>query len=152
MLVSSEVSSVKKCSIKFVFTKVMQEVLVWAPPQISNDAIALKINTFLKANPAKPPYERFIQDCISSHWPVMWHLKIEHKILIDKNERVVVSQPDDNEADNEDDDKENCAICYNNLNPSSEVLSCGHCFHTMCIYKWLKRSNTCPMCRATICT
>ena len=28
-------------------------------------------------------------------------------------------------------------------------MPCRHCFHKFCIYKWLKRSPTCPVCRRT---
>ena len=26
-------------------------------------------------------------------------------------------------------------------------LQCGHCFHLNCIYVWLNKNNTCPLCR-----
>jgi len=26
------------------------------------------------------------------------------------------------------------------------VASCGHAFHLPCIYEWLERSRTCPVC------
>lgn len=39
------------------------------------------------------------------------------------------------------------------LTPSSTVnpavtLKCGHRFHLQCIYAWLERSETCPLCGA----
>ena len=136
------------CQYKAPIFNWKMEVSVWAPPQVSNNAIVSKINIFLRENPTKPPYERFLQDCISSHWPVLWHLKIEHKIIVDREERIVSPRDEQEECE-----LETCAICYNPLTDvSSEILECRHQFHTMCISTWLKRANTCPMCRAYVCT
>lgn len=45
-----------------------------------------------------------------------------------------------------------CTICYEKYkeNSSVSILNCQHCFHTDCIKKWGKRSNTCPICREEI--
>ena len=42
-----------------------------------------------------------------------------------------------------------CAICWENLNPSqsSVLLGCSHRFHYKCLAEWAKRSSQCPMCR-----
>lgn len=32
-------------------------------------------------HPNMPPYERFLQDYISSHWPILWHMK--RKFILD---------------------------------------------------------------------
>ena len=44
---------------------------------------------------------------------------------------------------------ENCSIC---LHPmiNSHYLTCGHYFHSKCIKRWIKKQNTCPICRAVI--
>lgn len=31
---------------------------------------------------------------------------------------------------------------------SSRTLTCGHTFHSRCLERWKRTSNTCPMCRA----
>jgi len=41
-----------------------------------------------------------------------------------------------------------CPTClepYDGENPAI-VASCGHAFHLPCIYEWLERSRTCPVC------
>ena len=45
-----------------------------------------------------------------------------------------------------------CTICYEKYkeNSSVSILNCQHFFHTDCIKKWGKRSNTCPICREEI--
>lgn len=45
-----------------------------------------------------------------------------------------------------------CVICLEELVPGSKVrrLPCSHsCFHNECISKWLKKNDSCPMCRFT---
>ena len=43
-----------------------------------------------------------------------------------------------------------CAIClqYAKVATETDTLPCGHTFHGKCIGEWLKRSSTCPLCRA----
>ncbi|KAL6906082.1 hypothetical protein ACP4OV_003683 [Aristida adscensionis] len=44
-----------------------------------------------------------------------------------------------------------CAVCLEDFEEGEEVsampCSRGHEFHSICIAKWLGRSNTCPLCR-----
>ena len=44
--------------------------------------------------------------------------------------------------------KEDCAICLEPLTVHNHisVLTCGHIFHTPCIYAWLHKKQTCPYC------
>jgi hypothetical protein len=46
----------------------------------------------------------------------------------------------------------NCCICLEeiSLGEKSILLPCGHMFHSNCIVTWLKKNNTCPMCRFEI--
>ena len=46
----------------------------------------------------------------------------------------------------------NCCICLDEiaLGEKSTLLPCGHMFHSNCILTWLKKNNTCPMCRFEI--
>ena len=44
-----------------------------------------------------------------------------------------------------------CAICLEKI--SNETLvntKCNHCFHQLCIDKWLSAKYNCPCCRSTI--
>ncbi|TVU04369.1 hypothetical protein EJB05_50049, partial [Eragrostis curvula] len=46
-----------------------------------------------------------------------------------------------------------CAICLEPLRHGAEcgeVRACGHVFHRDCVKRWVKKSNTCPLCRAQI--
>lgn len=124
----------------------MEVVSVWAPPAASM-SVCDKVNEWMRDNPTKPPYERFLQDYISSQWPVMWHLKVEYKVRIDRHERLAVR-----EDSSESLSQGLCAICHNELGGAVEHLNCRHVFHSMCIHMWLRRANTCPMCRAVVCT
>lgn len=128
----------------------MQELSVWAPPDISAQSLHSKVNEWMRLNPTKPPYERFIQDYISSQWPIMWHLKTEHKVIINRDERYAIAEStEDGQVST---GGEVCAICHNELGIAAFELPCRHMYHTMCIHTWLRRSQTCPMCRATVCT
>lgn len=41
-----------------------------------------------------------------------------------------------------------CAICFVELSTECAVrLPCEHMFHRTCVTSWLRRSNTCPLCR-----
>lgn len=127
----------------------MEQLSVWAPPDVCSDSLCSKVNEWMAQNPSKPPYERFIQDYVSSQWPVMWHLRIEYKVLIDKSERFVWPEVSNDVGDTPN---ELCAICHNSLGGAVEHLACRHVFHSMCIHTWLRRADTCPMCRAVVCT
>jgi hypothetical protein len=46
-------------------------------------------------------------------------------------------------------DSASCSICIApHARRGSVKLRCGHCFHRTCISQWLRRADTCPMCRA----
>ena len=72
------------------------EVEIWAPPTVSSEHIAKKLNEWMRIHPNKPPFQRFLQDYISSEWPVFWHLKTLHKIEIDANNRLACEIDMDN--------------------------------------------------------
>ena len=45
-----------------------------------------------------------------------------------------------------------CPTCldpYDDENPAI-VAKCGHAFHLPCIYEWLERARTCPVCSRTM--
>ena len=45
-----------------------------------------------------------------------------------------------------------CCICLSEIKKGKEttLLPCGHMFHSKCCVGWLKKNNTCPMCRYEI--
>ena len=45
-----------------------------------------------------------------------------------------------------------CCICLSDIQMKEEtvLLPCGHMFHWNCCLSWLKKNNTCPMCRFVI--
>lgn len=45
----------------------------------------------------------------------------------------------------------NCPICDNELNISNCVSTeCDHQFCKTCFWKWIKRNNSCPLCRKSV--
>ncbi|KDP39315.1 hypothetical protein JCGZ_01072 [Jatropha curcas] len=42
-----------------------------------------------------------------------------------------------------------CSVCLEELSIGSEAtrMPCSHVYHQKCIVEWLKKSNTCPLCR-----
>lgn len=114
-------------------------VEIWAPPNLSKNCIRDKVKEWMRLHPNTPPYQRFLQDYISSQWPILWHLKTKFILSLD-------SEIESENAVEED----ICSICHCHLNLGIETLDCGHAFHTMCIHRWLQRANTCPNCRAEL--
>ena len=44
-----------------------------------------------------------------------------------------------------------CGVCYDDLTVDNCVSTpCKHLFCSKCFFKWLKESNTCPLCRSEI--
>ncbi|CAM0149569.1 unnamed protein product [Urochloa decumbens] len=45
-----------------------------------------------------------------------------------------------------------CSVCLGDLVDDGEALKmlmpCKHCFHAACVDQWLRKSATCPICRA----
>ncbi|KAL3745898.1 hypothetical protein ACJRO7_014921 [Eucalyptus globulus] len=50
------------------------------------------------------------------------------------------------------DGDECCCICLEKLNGAEKVVEipCSHLFHNKCIVEWLKRNNSCPLCRCKV--
>ena len=117
------------------------EVVLWAPPNLSRGCIRAKVDEWKRKNPNTPPYERFLQDYISSQWPVLWHLKRKFVLNLDSV---------DDGTDSEDPSEDVCSICRCTLGLGTETMACNHRFHTMCIHRWIQRSSTCPVCRASL--
>lgn len=120
------------------------EVQIWAPPFVSGDCISDKLNEWMRQHPSKPPFERFLQDYISSAWPTMWHLTTSFDIVIDTQQRKASA------VSNATPHEEICSICHNVLRSGTEQLNCQHTFHSMCLYQWRRHSETCPLCRRAI--
>ncbi|CAL5081217.1 unnamed protein product [Urochloa decumbens] len=62
--------------------------------------------------------------------------------------------PGGGEEDAADDERrERCAICVTNYEDGeacSVLPGCAHMFHKPCVANWLRKKNTCPLCRATV--
>lgn len=115
------------------------QVEIWGPPNVSIVCIREKVDEWCLKHPNMPPYERFLQDYVSSQWPLLWHMK--RKFVLDLSVPVEsILEPA----------SETCSICQNSLDYGSETFACGHIFHTMCIHRWLQRSTTCPLCRCQL--
>lgn len=47
-----------------------------------------------------------------------------------------------------------CSICLEKFeegDSARKLPSCGHCFHSECVDKWLTRNGSCPVCRECVC-
>lgn len=120
-----------------------EEIELWAPPHLDTQDVATAMNKWMTQHPDRIPFQRNLQDHVSSMWPVLWHLKTKFIIQLNTNTRRATAPTTQTQHNK-------CAICYNSLESGTEVLPCTHVFHTMCIHKWLQRSDTCPLCRANI--
>jgi hypothetical protein len=50
-------------------------------------------------------------------------------------------------------DGENCGVCLNSaVGEKIMRLPCKHEFHRACIIPWLRRNNSCPLCKAVVVT
>jgi hypothetical protein len=50
-----------------------------------------------------------------------------------------------------EDEKEDCAICYETYRFADQVIrapGCGHKFHESCLMAWYEKSLTCPFCKS----
>lgn len=58
-----------------------------------------------------------------------------------KNKRVYAADLNENETE--------CGICYESFKGSRIIrrLKCSHPYHQLCIFAWLKKDSTCPLCR-----
>ncbi|XP_020186561.1 RING-H2 finger protein ATL80-like [Aegilops tauschii subsp. strangulata] len=57
------------------------------------------------------------------------------------------------EADEEEGERAECAICLAEFAPGDEVRvlpTCGHGFHAACVDVWLLSNSTCPSCRRAL--
>jgi hypothetical protein len=45
-----------------------------------------------------------------------------------------------------------CSVCFTNVQKKSQLktLECNHKFHMKCIWKWLIKQPTCPVCRREV--
>lgn len=46
---------------------------------------------------------------------------------------------------------ESCPICMEAITKADMNLECGHRFHSKCGVEWLKKNNSCPLCRGKVC-
>ena len=49
-------------------------------------------------------------------------------------------------------DKVFCSICFTNVKKKTQMkqLKCDHKFHMKCIWKWLVKNPSCPICRVSV--
>ncbi|OMO93531.1 Zinc finger, RING-type [Corchorus capsularis] len=50
--------------------------------------------------------------------------------------------------ESEEEDEDDCPVCLEEYIPENPkiVLQCSHDYHLSCIYEWMERSETCPIC------
>jgi hypothetical protein len=42
-----------------------------------------------------------------------------------------------------------CTVCWESMR-SARKLPCGHCFHELCLRRWLEQDSTCAICRVPL--
>lgn len=47
-------------------------------------------------------------------------------------------------------DRETCCICMSSRLSSKIVINCGHKYHYLCLKRWFRNSNKCPLCNDPI--
>jgi hypothetical protein len=109
---------------------------IWVPVHIENTQILLDLARLQ----LRYCYKSVIQDSINSLYPssiphclATFHI-VDHEIVSIEEREV----PPKNE----------CPICR-----EEGVLHktpCNHHFHQSCLHEWLRRNNTCPLCRTVI--
>jgi len=65
--------------------------------------------------------------------------------------KMIVTWTEDCEAS--DDFRPECAICIENIKVNEwykQLPECEHYFHADCIDRWLRRQDSCPLCRRTV--
>ena len=55
-----------------------------------------------------------------------------------------------NELNNDFNMEIECSICLDIIKNKYSKTFCNHIFHNECIYKWLRKKDTCPICREII--
>ncbi len=43
-----------------------------------------------------------------------------------------------------------CCICLDNKNTTFRTIPCNHEFCDKCIFEWLEKHQTCPLCRCVV--
>ncbi|CAI9098595.1 OLC1v1035271C1 [Oldenlandia corymbosa var. corymbosa] len=83
-------------------------------------------------------------------------LALRHLRTDDSEEPEPGKEGDEDDEDDEEEmsDKFSCSICLNGFEvdflDNIERTVCGHVFHRTCIWIWLYRANSCPVCRRSL--
>jgi len=113
---------------------------IWIPANANLERLEQNINRWIQRC-TEFPYIYKIQDRINSMYPTMGIQKI---MYIVEMEGGCIKIPYQHIP------KKSCSICLEADRECFETLPCGHAFHVVCINKWFKNINTCPLCRTTI--
>ncbi|XP_073813526.1 E3 ubiquitin-protein ligase RNF181 homolog [Musca autumnalis] len=65
------------------------------------------------------------------------------------SKRAIAELPVHEVTDNDDKDNLECAVCKQPAENGEKykILPCKHEFHEECVLLWLKKANSCPLCR-----
>ena len=66
--------------------------------------------------------------------------KVEKGVVNINNISVILTS-------NEIPDETLCVICQEDLKNNARMLKCSHLYCNNCIYEWLKKTKTCPLCK-----
>jgi len=73
------------------------------------------------------------------------NIKQRLKKRLESTEEILKEESEESEID--------CVICFEGMKNRHQKFSCHQCnntFHMLCISKWLRNKDTCPLCRTKI--
>ena len=74
--------------------------------------------------------------------PIRKDIKQRLKKRLESTEEILKEESEESEID--------CVICFEGMKNRHQKFSCHQCnntFHMLCISKWLRNKDTCPLCR-----
>ncbi|KAK1257043.1 RING-H2 finger protein ATL57 [Acorus gramineus] len=145
----------------------LQRLMAQSPTDLETQLVD-RMNNSISNGDRFNGYAGFISDCIhrvvstlgpEHHGLKVW-VKLDKFIVQSRyREETIFSVVGEEEEELESvryggnggiaDEEEVCPVCLKSLVFGEEIkrTPCGHLYHSECIFSWLKRSHTCPVCR-----
>ena len=118
---------------------------LWVPQGVKKSHVETVLQEWLDAT-SKHAYQNIIQDRFNSLYPRFGVTTTLYIITVTPDRRASVADG----GDLDDSEPLLCAICHETDREIRDTLRCGHSFHVSCIGQWLRRQNTCPLCRRVV--
>lgn len=116
---------------------------LWVPSTVDPSRVESQLQHWLDESHSFA-YRNIIQDRINSTYPRFGDHKTLYIVFVSDERRVTLVSTENPKP------VETCPICYETDSVVRQTLPCGHTFHLHCVEQWLRKNNTCPMCRCKI--